>query len=61
MRFDLIFVHTGTQMSKVFIDHPDEKAKRWLGRFYTKESVKEETGIENVEYLEKFEESRLWR
>lgn len=41
----------------LFIDHPDEKAKRWLGIFYTKESVKEETGIENVEYLEKFEES----
>ena len=40
----------------LFIDHPDEMAKRWLGRFYTKESIREETGIENVQYLEKFEE-----
>ena len=41
----------------LFIDHPNEMAKRWLGIFYTKESVKEETGIENVEYLETFEDS----
>lgn len=41
----------------LFIDHPDEKAKRWTGVSYTKESVKKETGIENVEYLEKFEKS----
>ena len=48
---------SGNVREDLFIDHPDEKAKRWLGLFYTKESVKEETGIENVEYLEKFEES----
>ncbi|MGN0405910.1 MAG: aminopeptidase P family protein [Bariatricus sp.] len=41
----------------LFIDHPDETARRWMGIFYTKESVKEETGIENVEYLERFESS----
>ena len=32
-------------------------AKRWLGIFYTRESVAEETGIEHVEYLERFESS----
>lgn len=47
----------GKVQETLFIDHPDEKAKRWLGLFYTTESVKEETGIENVQYLEKFEES----
>ncbi len=47
----------GKVREDLFIDHPDEKAKRWLGLFYTKESVSEETGIENVQYLEKFEES----
>ena len=41
----------------LFIDHPDETARRWMGVFYTKESVKEETGIETVEYLERFESS----
>ena len=40
---------SGKIREDLFIDHPDENAKRWLGRFYTKESVKEETGIENVE------------
>ncbi len=29
---------------------------RWQGISYDKESVKAETGIENVEYLERFEE-----
>ncbi len=47
----------GKVREELFIDHPDEKAKRWLGLFYTRESVQEDTGIENVEYLEKFEES----
>ena len=42
----------------LFIDHPDETARRWMGVFYTKESVKETTGIENVEYLERFEIGR---
>lgn len=41
----------------LFIDHPDEMAKRWLGIFYTRESVAEETGIQQVEYLERFEAS----
>lgn len=41
----------------LFIDHPDEMAKRWLGIFYTRESVVEETGIQQVEYLERFEAS----
>lgn len=54
----LMITKTAGKVREVlFIDHPDEKAKRWLGLFYTKESVQEETGIENVEYLEKFEES----
>lgn len=47
----------GRYRETLFIDHPDETAKRWLGVFYTTESVKEETGIANVEYLEKFESS----
>lgn len=47
----------GRYRETLFIDHPDEMMKRWLGIFYTKESVQEETGIENVEYLESFEGS----
>lgn len=47
----------GKVREDLFIDHPDENAKRWLGIFYTTKSVSEETGIENVQYLEKFEES----
>ena len=47
----------GKVTETLFIDHPDEMAKRWLGIFYTRESVAEETGIEHVEYLERFESS----
>lgn len=47
----------GKVSETLFIDHPDERSKRWLGIFYTTESVKEETAIENVVYLEKFEGS----
>lgn len=47
----------GEVSETLFIDHPDEMAKRWLGIFYTRESVAEETGIEHVEYLERFESS----
>lgn len=39
----------------LFIDHPDEKRQRWEGISYTKESVCSQTGIEQVEYLEKFQ------
>lgn len=47
----------GRYSETLFIDHPDEKMKRWIGTFYTQESVKEETGIENVLYLDAFERS----
>lgn len=47
----------GRYRETLFIDHPDETMKRWLGIFYTAESVQEETGIENVTYLESFEDS----
>lgn len=47
----------GRYRETLFIDHPDETKARWLGVVYTKESVREETGIECVEYLERFEES----
>lgn len=47
----------GKQTEKLFIHHTDERMARWQGISYTKESVQEETGIEAVEYLEKFEES----
>lgn len=47
----------GKVTETLFVDHPDEMAKRWLGVFYTKESVREETGIDQVEYLESFESS----
>lgn len=53
----MIVKRGGRVRETLFIDHPDVKAKRWTGISYTKESVKEETGIENVEYLEKFEKS----
>ncbi len=47
----------GKYREALFIDHPDEKKQRWEGISYTKESVSAETGIEQVEYLEKFMES----
>lgn len=54
----LMVVKRGKKIREtLFIDHPDEKAKRWTGISYTKESVENETGIENVDYLENFEKS----
>lgn len=44
----------GNYQEILFIDHPDEKKQRWEGISYTKESVAAETGIQQVEYLEKF-------
>lgn len=46
----------GRYRETLFIDHPDELKARWQGISYDKNTVKEETGIENVEYLERFEE-----
>ena len=45
----------GNYREVLFIDHPDEMKQRWEGISYTKESVSGQTGIEQVEYLEKFE------
>lgn len=53
----MVTKRNGTIRETLFIDHPDEKAARWTGVSYGKESVKEETGIEQVEYLERFEKS----
>jgi Xaa-Pro aminopeptidase len=47
----------GAKKEALFIHHTDEMMARWQGVNYTKESVKEETGMENVQYLEKFEAS----
>lgn len=47
----------GTCQETLFIYHTDEIMARWQGVSYTKESVQEETGIEQVAYLEKFESS----
>lgn len=46
----------GVYKETLFIDHPDEMKARWQGISYDKDTVKKETGIENVEYLERFEE-----
>lgn len=46
----------GVYKETLFIDHPDEMKARWQGISYDKDTVKNETGIENVEYLERFEE-----
>ena len=46
----------GRYTETLFIDHPDEMKARWQGISYDKETVKEATGMENVEYLERFEE-----
>lgn len=48
--------YKGVTAETLFIDHPDAMRARWEGVSYDKESVKEETGIANVEYLECFEE-----
>ena len=40
----------------LFIDHPDEMKARWQGISYDKDTVKRDTGIQQVEYLERFEE-----
>ena len=50
----MVVKRNGHVRETLFIDHPDEKAKRWTGVSYTKESVKEQTGIGNVDYLELF-------
>lgn len=50
----------GKYKETLFIDHPDEMKARWQGISYNKDTVKEETGIENVEYLERFEEKLLF-
>lgn len=46
----------GVYKEVLFIDHPDEMKARWQGISYDKETVREETGIQQVEYLERFEE-----
>lgn len=46
----------GRYTETLFIDHPDEMKARWQGIAYDKDMVKEETGIRQVEYLERFEE-----
>lgn len=46
----------GKYRETLFIDHPDELKARWQGISYDKNTVQEQTGIENVEYLERFEE-----
>ncbi len=53
----LMTVKTGGKVTEtLFIDHPDEMRARWEGASYDKESVREETGLAQVEYLERFEE-----
>lgn len=47
----------GVCKETLFIHHTDEMMARWQGVSYTKDSVREETGIDQVEYLEKFEAS----
>lgn len=46
----------GVYKEALYIDHPDEMKARWQGISYDKQAVSEQTGIENVEYLERFEE-----
>ncbi len=46
----------GTYRETLFIPHPDEHMARWQGISYDAETVKADTGMENVEYLERFEE-----
>lgn len=45
----------GVCRETLFIHHTDEMMARWQGVSYTRESVREETGIRQVEYLERFE------
>lgn len=54
-----VFVATkiqGVYKETLYIDHPDEMKARWQGISYDKETVRRETGMEQVEYLERFEE-----
>lgn len=46
----------GVYKEILFIDHPDEMKARWQGISYDKDTVKRDTGIQQVEYLERFEE-----
>lgn len=46
----------GKYSETLFIDHPDEMKARWQGISYDCSSIQEETGIQHVEYLERFEE-----
>ncbi|MGI6070430.1 MAG: aminopeptidase P family protein [Blautia sp.] len=53
--FMMVKLH-GKVTETLFIDHPDAMRARWEGISYDKDSVKELTGIAQVEYLERFEE-----
>ncbi len=44
----------GVTNETLFIQHTDEKMARWMGVSYTAESVRSETGIAHVAYLERF-------
>lgn len=46
----------GKLSETLFIDHPDAMRARWEGVSYDKDSVQAETGVGQVEYLERFEE-----
>lgn len=45
----------GVRKETLYIHHTDEVMARWQGISYTKEQVAQDTGIDDVKYLESFE------
>lgn len=47
----------GDISEKIFVERPDPVMARWIGARMTAEEAKEISGVENIDYLDKFEET----
>lgn len=47
----------GDISEKIFVERPDPVMARWIGSRMTAEEAKEVSGVENIDYLDKFEET----
>ncbi|MBV1819819.1 aminopeptidase P family protein [Anaerosalibacter bizertensis] len=47
----------GDISEKIFVERPDPVMARWIGARMTAEEAKEVSGVENIDYLDKFEET----
>lgn len=47
----------GNISEKIFVERPDPVMARWIGARMSSEEAKQVSGVENVDYLDKFEET----